>query len=142
MRPVLLLGLVGLALLAFGALSAAVGLWFSDWLLAQLPPVTIDASAVGGAAFALGVSAAMLGAVHILMALLLARAGNRVAVAGVVLTASMAVLAVAWASAALVSAASGSAPVAQMLPAGIGLLVLAVAYAWATADLVRVRRRS
>ena len=52
----------------------------------------------------------------------------------------MAALALGWSVAAVVSAASGSAPAVAMLPAGIGLALLAGAYGWATAVLMRARR--
>jgi len=78
------------------------------------------------------------------MAVALARTAEEprepILVTGIALCAVMAVMALAWSVAALVSAASGSAPADAMLPAGFGLLALAVAYGLAAVTIMRVRR--
>ena len=126
-RPATLLALAGAVLLLICIAGVAVGLLFAERLFALLPPVTIDAAAVGGAAVALGVAIGLLGVVHRGLAVGLRRGARAAAVPAIVLCASMAVISLAWAVAALVSAASGSAPVAAMLAAGIGLLLVAAA---------------
>jgi hypothetical protein len=141
-RPATLLALAGVVLLLICAAGVAVGLLFAERLFALLPPVTIDAAAVGGAAVALGVAIGLLGVVHLALAVGLRRGARAAAVPAIVLCAAMAVLSLAWAVAALVSAASGSAPVAAMLAAGIGLLLVAAAYAWAGGVLIGLRGRS
>ena len=141
-RPATLLALAGVVLLLICVAGVAVGLLFAERLFALLPPVTIDAAAVGGAAVALGIAIGLLGGVHLALAIGLRRGVGLVAVPAIVLCAAMAVLSLAWAVAALVSAASGSAPAAAMLVAGIGLAIVAGAYAWAGGVLIGLRRRS
>jgi len=141
-RPATLLALAGVVQLLICAAGMAAGLLFAERLFALLPPVTIDAAAVGGAAVALGIATGLLGVVHLALALGLRRGVRLVAVPAIVLCAAMSVLALAWAVAALVSAASGSAPAAAMLVAGIGLGLVAVAYAWAGGVLIGLRQQS
>ena len=64
----LLLG-AALLLTAAGLVGLLLGLFFAPWLHAQLPPVLIDAAAVGGAATAIGVVLLGLAAAHLAAAL-------------------------------------------------------------------------
>ena len=130
----------GIVLVLAGAASIAVGLFNPELISSQLPPdAAVDAPAVGGAAVALGVATALLGVVHWITALALRR-GLGVAMTGaVVLAATMAVLALAFAVAALVSIASGSAPAIYMVPATIGLGVGVIGYAIVTAIVLGAR---
>jgi hypothetical protein len=143
--PVLLLLGVGLLLLVLSAAAIYAGLALAERIHELLPPITADADAIGGAAVALGIGFLLAGLLHLGMGVVLARGrsvGNELSlVSGIALCAVMATLAIGWAVAALVSAASGSAPAEGMLPAGIGLLGLACLYAWALAVLLRGRRR-
>lgn len=143
--PVLLLLGVGLLLLLVSAAGIYAGLALAEPIYALLPPITADAAAIGGAAMALGLASLLVGLLHVGMALVLARgrgtSGEATLVVAIALCAVMGTLAVGWSVAALVSAASGSAPADAMLPAGIGLLVLAGLYAWAVKVLARLRRR-
>ena len=101
----------GIVLLGGGAVAIAVGILNPGLISAQLPPeAEVDTAAVGGAAVALGVATAVVGLMHVGIALALrARIGVAVTSA-VVLAATMAVLALGFGVAALVSIASGSAP--------------------------------
>lgn len=143
--PVLLL--VGAGLL-FGVVSAAgiyAGLFLARQIWALLPSIiTADAAAIGGAAMALGIGALLLGLAHLAMGLVLARtkgaAGEGTLVTAIALCSVMAALAIGWSVTALVSAAAGTAPADAMLPAGIGLAVLAALYGWGTLILLRARR--
>ena len=128
--PVLLLAIIAAAMALAGIAGVVVGVVYSEWLYSLLPPVLIDAAAVGGAATASGFLALLLAGFHGLAAIGLARREPRALTPVAVLAASMSLLAIGWAAAALVSAASGSGPPAAMLPAGIGLGLLALAYAW------------
>ena len=143
--PVLLLLAVGLLLLVVGAAAIYAGLALAERIHALLPPITADEHAIGGAAVALGIGFLVTGLLHLAMGLVLARGRSTSSelslVSGISLCAVMATLAVGWAVAALVSAASGSAPAEAMLPAGIGLLGLACLYGWAVVVLQRGRRR-
>jgi hypothetical protein len=140
-RPATLLALAGLGLLLLGAAGIFAGLTLAERIYALLPPVTIDAAAVGGAAVAFGVTAALLGIAHGVLALGLRRGLPVATVPSIVLCATMAVVALGWAIAALVSAASGAAPPAAMLAAGIGLGLVAGAYGWVGASLMELRQR-
>jgi hypothetical protein len=140
-RPAALLALAGLILVLLGAAGIAAGLLLAERLYALLPPVTIDVEAVGGATVAFGVASGLLGITHGFLAWALRRGLPTATVPSIVLCATMAVVALGWAVAALVSAASGSAPPAAMLAAGIGLGLVAVAYGWAGAVLIGLRRR-
>jgi hypothetical protein len=124
----------GLVLVSAGAASLAVGIFNPGLISSQLPPdAAVDAPAVGGAAVALGVATALLGVVHWLTAFAL-RAGIGIAVTGaVVLASTMAILALAFAVAAVVSIASGAAPAIYMVPAAIALGAGVVGYAIVTA---------
>jgi hypothetical protein len=143
--PVLVLVGVGLLLLVVGAVGVFAGLALADRIYALLPSIiTADADAIGGAAMALGIAAFLVGGLHLGMAVALARTAGAprepILVTGIALCAVMAVMALGWSVAALVSAASGSAPADAMLPAGFGLLALAVAYGLAAVTIMRVRR--
>jgi hypothetical protein len=135
----ILLG-AGIVLVIAGAASIAVGILNPGLISSQLPPeAAVDAAAVGGAAVALGVATAFLGFLHGAMALAL-RLGVRVAATGaVVLASTMAVLALGFAVAAVVSIASGSAPAIYMVPAAIGLGLGVLGYALVTALVIGSR---
>jgi hypothetical protein len=126
---VLLLEVIGALLALAGVAGVLAGVLFAEWLHSRLPPVLIDAPAVGGAATASGVVLLILAGLHALGAIGLARSDQRSLTPVAALAAAMSLLALGWAVAALVTAASGSGPPALMLPAGIGLGLLAVAYA-------------
>ncbi|HYM52985.1 MAG TPA: hypothetical protein VEW45_05845 [Candidatus Dormibacteraeota bacterium] len=140
--PALLLALAGLVLVLLCAAGVAAGLLFAERLHALLPPVAIDAAAVGGATVALGGAAGLLAAVHLTSALALWRGVRQAAVPAIVLSATMSVVALGWAVAALVSSVSGSGPLVIVLPAGICLVLVAVGYAWAMGVLIGLRRRA
>jgi hypothetical protein len=135
----ILLG-AGTVLVLAGATSIAVGILNPALISSQLPPeAAVDAPAVGGAAVALGAATAFLGLAHGVMALALWR-GVRVAATGaVVLASTMAVLALGFAVAAVVSIASGSAPAIYMVPAAIGLGLGVIGYAIVTALVIGSR---
>ncbi|HTI29326.1 MAG TPA: hypothetical protein VL687_03080 [Methylomirabilota bacterium] len=124
----------GLVLVGTGAAAVAVGVFNPGLISSQLPPdAAVDAPAVGGAAVALGVATALLGVLHWVTAFAL-RARVGIAVTGaVVLASTMAILALAFAVAAVVSIAAGSAPAVYMIPAAIGLGAAVVGYAVVTA---------
>jgi len=131
----LLLG-AALLLTVTGLVGITLGLFFAPWLYDQLPPVLIDTEAVGGAATAIGVVLLGLAAAHLAAALGLIRGVALLHTPAVVLCVAMAVLSVAWAVAALVSAAAGTGIPAAMLPAALGLGLVAAAYGWAARRLI------
>ena len=140
-RAVAILVVAGAILCLAGAAAVALGLLNPELISDRLPPeAIIDAAAVGGAAVALGVATALLGVAHLGTAVALRRGVGLAVTGGVVLSASMAVLAFAFAVAALVSLASGAAPPIVMLPAALGLAAGAVGYAVATAAIIGAGR--
>ncbi len=139
--PVAFLLVAGTILCLAAAASVAVGLFNPSLISDQLPPeAVVDAPAVGGAAVALGVAVGLLGLVHVGIVAAVRRGSGVASSAGVVLCASMAVLSLAFAVSALVSAASGAAPVIIMLPAAIGLGGGVIGYAAATLAIMRMQR--
>ncbi len=131
----------GALLVLAGTAGVVAGLAFADRIHAMLPDeITLDAPAIGGAALALGGSLLLTGAVHLGIAAAI-RVG-RWLVAGVVLCAVMAALAVGWATTALVSAVAGTAPPGAMFAAAACLLLGAAAYGWVAAALIGMRRAS
>ena len=135
---ILVLG--GTVLIAGGAAAVAVGLFNPGLISSQLPPdAEVDAPAVGGAAVALGVATILLGIIHIGTAVALGMGLRIAATAAVVLASTMAVLALGFAVAAIVSIASGAAPPIYMLPAAAGLGAAVIGYAVVTAVVIGAR---
>src|SRR5438876_186936 len=73
-RLVLVVG--GTIVLICGLILVALGLVAGAWIRSLLPEVVIDARAVGGAAFALGVFLAVAGAAQLVIAAAVRRAGR------------------------------------------------------------------
>lgn len=129
-----------LVLAAAGLAGIALGLFLAPWLYDQLPPVLIDVSAVGGAATAIGVLLLGLAAAHLAAALGVIRGVAMLHTPAVLLCVAMAVLSLAWAVAALVSAAAGTGVPAAMLPAAVALGVVALAYGLVARRLINLPR--
>jgi hypothetical protein len=135
-RVILLLG--GFVLILVGAAAVSVGLFNPGLVSSQLPPdAEVDAPAVGGAAVALGTAITLLGLLHLVTALAL-RLGIGIASTGaVVLAATMAVLSLGFAVAAVVSIASGAAPALYMVPAAVALGAALIGYAVVAVVIIR-----
>ena len=130
----------GIVLVGAGAAAVGVGLLNPGLISSQLPPdAAVDAPAVGGAAVALGVATALVGVLHWLTAFALRQRVGIAATGAVVLASTMGILALAFAIAALVSIASGSAPAIYMIPAAIGLGGGVIGYAIVTALVIGSR---
>ena len=137
----LVLAAAGVVLLVGGVAAVAVGLLNPRLISDQLPPdAAIDAPAVGGAAVALGVAVILLALIHLVAVAALRRGIGIARTAGVVLAATMAVLSLGFAVAAVVSIASGSAPAIIMLPTSVALGAAAVAYAATTMAIIGAAR--
>jgi hypothetical protein len=134
----LLLAVAAAVWLLAGVVVIAVGLGGAPWLMAQLPPLSIDAAAVGGAAVAIGIGLVGIAVFHVAVAMGV-RAMRRWAVSsGVLLSATMAVGLVAVALAAGTTLARGS-PAPWLLGAAAGTAVAGAAgYAWCAVRLVRM----
>jgi len=132
-RMVLLVG--GTAMVFAGLAAAVLGLVAGGWIRAQLPQVVIDASAVGGATFALGVVVAAAGAIQLLVAASLRLAGRWLMAGAAILAGLLASLLLASAVAAATEVARGGT---QWLLAGsLGLVAAAVAYGAGAWQLAR-----
>lgn len=140
--PVAILLGAGLVLCLAGAVAVSIGLVNPQLISDQLPPdAAVDAPAVGGAAVALGVAVVLLGFVHVAIGAAVRVGMGIAATAGVVLSATMAMLSFAFAVAAVVSIASGAASAIIMLPASIGLAAGVFGYGAATMAIMRARER-
>jgi hypothetical protein len=124
-RVVLMVG--GSAMLVAGLVVAALGLFAGAWLLSLLPQVVVNAPAVGGAAFALGVLVAAAGACQVTLAASVRRSGRWTTAGAAVLTGLLAALLIACAVAAVTEVARGGTP--WLLGASLGLTAAAFAYA-------------
>jgi hypothetical protein len=121
-------------LLAGGA-GVVTGIAIPDRLHALLPPVVIDAAAIGGATVALGVAMGVVGLAQLLMGLLLGRGSW--AAAGVVSLGLLAALFLALGVALLTEVAAGADD--WLVAPGACLLVLAGLYGVAAWRLAAVR---
>ena len=122
-RIVLLVG--GTVMVLCGLAVAVLGLVAGGWIRSQLPQVVIDASAVGGATFALGVVVAGTGGMQLVVASL--HLASRWLMAGAaVLAGLVASLLLASAVAAATEVARGGNP--WLLAASIGLGAAGLAY--------------
>jgi hypothetical protein len=139
-RLVLVVG--GTTVLICGLILVALGLVAGAWIHSLLPEVVIDAQAVGGATFALGVFLAAAGAAQLAVAAAVRRAGRWVMAGAAVLAGILASLLVASAVAAVTEVGRGGTP--WLLAAALALAVASIAYAavaWqlgrASADIPR-----
>lgn len=119
----------GLAALAAG-LVAAFGV---ERLLAMLPPLAIDADAVGGAIVAVGLALAIAAAAHVGV-LLAVRRGLRVGwTAGLLLCGLGVAVSIGLMGSAFASAAANPASAVPLVAAGGACLIASVGYAGAAA---------
>ncbi len=129
----------GVLLLLAGGAGIFAGLFLAERIHALLPAeITSDAAAIGGAAMALGAALLLAGVAHVVLGAAVRR--GRLLVAAILACGLMAAILLGWTVAALVSAAAGDAPAAGMVPAGLGLAALALAYAWSAALLMARRK--
>jgi hypothetical protein len=135
-RMVLLVG--GTAMLFSGIGVAVLGLAAAGWIRSQLPQVVIDSSAVGGAAFALGVVVATSGALQLVVAASLRLAGRWVMAGAATMTALIASLLLACGVAAATEVARGGTP--SLWAACLGLTVAAIGYGVGAFELARASR--
>lgn len=130
---VLLVG--GTATLFSGLAVAGLGLVAGDWIRSQLPQVVIDASAVGGAAFTLGVVVAAVGAIQLGIAAALRSASRWLMGGAAILAGLVASLLLGSAVAAATEVARGGTP--WLLAASLGLAAAAIGYGLGAWELGR-----
>ena len=132
---VMLTGAVAWSIIGLAAMS--LGTFASEWLLSLLPPLVIDAPALGGGVTALGVGLLAVGLTHAAVGAGLRR-GVRWGVPGaVLLTGIMAVGLLALAAAGVSSAFAQPASAVALWAAGGLAAVAAAAYGWSAVSLVR-----
>jgi hypothetical protein len=133
-RTILVIGAVAWLVVALVGLGAAM--LGSDALIAALPPLAIDAEALGGALTVIAVAAMLIGAAHVGIVAGLRRDLRRARSAGVLLAS---VLAVGFLGLAATAAASAlrEPPLAPMLAGGcLAAAVAAIGYALTVARLI------
>ncbi len=122
--------------LVAGAAGIVVGLLGATGIQRLLPPVAVDAAAIGGAALAMGAAVLVVGIAHAAVVLAL-RAGHRSARSlALLLSATMGTLLVGLAVAAATTAATLPDRAPSFLLAGLAALGGAVAYWLAAARLL------
>lgn len=133
-RTILLIGAIGWLLLAIVGLGVALA--GREVLLANLPPLAIDADALGGAVTVIAVAALGIGGAHAGLVVGLARGSSWARSAGVLLASVMSVIFLALAATAAASAVRES-PLALVLGgACVGAALVAIGYALTAARLV------
>jgi hypothetical protein len=134
-RRVLVLGTaVWILLGAVALLLAAVG---TDNLLAWLPPLAIDADALGGALTAVGLALVATGVTHLVVLLGLRRRRRWASSAGALLASVLAIASLALAATAFSSAVRESAYALPLIGAGSLVALAAAGYGIAAVRLAR-----
>jgi hypothetical protein len=121
---------VGLAAVSLGTLAA-------EWLHSQLPPLVIDAAALGGGVTAMGVGLVVVGVTHGVVRAGLRRGHRWGLAAAVLLTGVMAVGLLTLAAASVSSAFALPASALALSAAGALAAVGSAAYGWCAVSLVR-----
>jgi hypothetical protein len=132
---------VGRAVLAAGAAiwgiaavaAALVAIFGVDRLLALLPPLAIDADAVGGAALAVSLALALAAAAHLAILLALQRGLRLAWTAGLLLCGLGVAVTIGLMGSAFASAAAEPSMALPLVAAGAAALVASFGYAAATA---------
>jgi hypothetical protein len=137
-RLILLAG--GLAATAIVVTAAVLGATASAWIFSLLPPVAIDAAAVGGAVSALGFGVLAVGLAQLGLALAIGRRSRWAMATATALGALLCATFVSLAVAAFTSAASAGLP--WLMLAGAGLVLVAAGYGVACVVLVRASAAS
>lgn len=133
-RTILLIGAIGWLVVAIAGLGVALA--GRDTLMAALPPLAIDADALGGALTVIAVVALGIGAAHAGAVVGLGRGSRWARSAGVLLASVMSVVFLALAATAAASAVRES-PLALLLGgACVATTLAAIGYALTAARLV------
>jgi hypothetical protein len=126
----------GVAWTVAGVAAATLGLAAASWLVDRLPPLAIDAQAVGGAATAVGVGLLIIGLAHLSVVVGLGGGRRWAPAAGLLLCGTLTAMLVASAAAAVTSAVRAPENGLLLLAVGAGLLASAAVYGWCAARLV------
>lgn len=124
----------GAAIWGFAAVAAAVVAIFGvERLLALLPPLAIDADAVGGAALAVSLALAVAAAAHLAILVALHRGLRLAWTAGLLLCGLGVAVAIGLMGSAFASAAAEPSMALPLIAAGAAALVASFGYAAGTA---------
>jgi len=122
---------------AAGLGGIALGTLGAEWLYAHLPPVLIDAAALGGGVTAMGVSLLAVGFAHVAVVAGLRRDQRWARSGALLLAATLGIALVALAVAAATSAVTFPSLAPALLAGALVAVIGAGTYAWALAWLVR-----
>jgi len=134
-RTILLVGTI--FWLAAGAGGIAVAVLGTDRLMSLLPPLAIDAGAVGGALLTMALALVAVGCAHAVVLLGLRRETRWASSAGALLGAVLAVACVALSAAALASATRDPALASVLLVGAAGAALAAIGYGFVAVRLAR-----
>jgi hypothetical protein len=134
-RTVLAVGAV--AWLFVGAIGIGLAAAGREWVLAVLPPLAIDADALGGALTALAAVLVLVGAAHLAVVAGLRRGWRLARSAGALLASVLSVACLALTATAVSSALRETEYALGLIGASVAAVVAAVAYGLAAAHLVR-----
>lgn len=124
------------AWLVAGMAAAGVGVFGAAWLHAQLPPIYIDAAALGGGLTAVGVLLATIGVAQAAVLVALGSGRRPAQSVAILLTATLAATLLVGAVAAATGAATVPALAAPLLAVAVVAALAAAAYALAAAHLM------
>ncbi len=133
-RTILFVGAVAWLVVAFGALVVAIA--GRDALVAVLPPLAIDADALGGALTVMAVASLAIGTAHAAIVASLARGARRARSAGVLLASVLSVAFLGLSAAAAASALRESPLALVLAGACVAAAAAAIGYAVTVARLV------
>ena len=133
-RTILVVGAVAWLVVAVVALGVAIT--GRDALLAVLPPLAIDAEALGGALTVVAIASLAIGAAHVGVVVGVARGARRARSAGVLLASVLSAAFLGLAAAAAASALRESALALALAGACVAAAAAAIGYAVTVARLV------
>ena len=134
-RTILLVGTIVWLLVGAGGLAVAV--FGADRLLSLLPPLAIDAEALGGALLTVAIALLLVGVAHAIVVAGLRRGLRWARSAGALLGAVLAIASIALAAAALSSAIRETAVAPVLLVAGSAATLAALGYGLVAVRLAR-----
>jgi hypothetical protein len=137
-RTVLAVGAV--AWLIVGVAGIAIAVAGREWMIGILPPLAIDADALGGALAAMASALGLVGIAHLGVVVGLSRRWRSALSAGVLLASVLSAACLALAAAAISSAVREPTYVLGLVGAAAAAVVAAVAYGLAAVHLVRELR--
>ncbi|MGQ0609427.1 MAG: hypothetical protein ACT4OQ_13340 [Chloroflexota bacterium] len=134
-RTVFVIGAVAWLLVGIGIMGVAV--LGREWLLARLPPLAIDADALGGALTAVALAVLTVGATHIVLLIGIARGARWARSAGALVASVLAAVLLGLAAAAVSSSLREAAYVVPLIGSALLAAVGMLAYLLVAVRLAR-----